>query len=230
MVGNATEKGTTMRNLFSVVLLPAAALLALGGCANTLPANSTAAVPSSPVVVVPSSHVADGTVISPTPYVAPAPAGTVPVVTSNGAVLNVPAGSSVVTTTTTTSGTPGSTTIYAPAQTAGIVPGALPAQLGANEILGLMVDNTASGVASNGQPYYMRFSRDGRVSFREGDFRDAGAWRVTNDNRLCTTMTKTNVGIEQCYGLYREGSNVAFERNGARVGSFTVLSGNPQNL
>src|SRR6185312_8827052 len=128
MVGNATEKGTTMRNLFSVVLLPAAALLALGGCANTLPANSSAAVPSSPVVAMPSSHVADGTVISPTPYVAPAPAGTVPVVTSNGAVLNVPAGSSVVTTTTTT-GAPGAVTTYAPTQTAGIVPGALPAQL-----------------------------------------------------------------------------------------------------
>jgi hypothetical protein len=224
-----------MRTFFSAALLPAAALLALGGCANTLPANSTAAMPPNQVAAMPSSHVADGTVISPTPYVAPAPVGTVPVVTSNGAVVNVPAGSSVVTTTTTT-GAPGAVTsptavtTYVPTQTAGIVPGALPAQLGSNEILGLLVDNTASGVASNGQPYYMRFARDGRVSFREGDFRDSGSWRVTTDNRLCTTMTKTNVGVEQCYSLYREGSNVAFERNGSRVGSFTVLSGNPQNL
>src|SRR6185437_14264479 len=109
-------------------------------------------------------------------------------------------------------------------------PGALPARLGSNEIIALMVGNTATGVASNGQPYYMHFQRDGRVRFREGDFNDSGSWRVTSDNRLCTSMTKTNVGVEQCYGLYREGNNVAFERDGARVGSFTVLSGNPQNL
>lgn len=218
-----------MRTFFSAALLPAAALLALGGCANTLPANSSAAMPSNQVAVMPSSHVADGTVISPTPYAAPAPTGTVPVVTGNSAVVNVPAGSSVVTTTTTT-GAPGAATTYAPTQTAGIVPGALPAQLGSNEILGLLADNTATGVASNGQPYYLRFQRDGRVRFREGDFNDSGSWRITTDNRLCTTMTKTNVGVEQCYSLFREGSNVAFERNGTRVGSFTVLSGNPRNL
>src|SRR6185437_13830442 len=119
-------------------LLPAAALLALGGCANTLPEHSTASVPSS--------QITEGTVISPGPVVAspvvvPAPAGTVPVVTSNGTVVNVPPGSSVVTTTTT--GAPGTVTTYAPTQTAGIVPGALPARLSSNEILGLVNDNTA---------------------------------------------------------------------------------------
>ena len=44
------------------------------------------------------------------------------------------------------------------------------------------------------------------------------------------TLTKINVGVEECYTLYPEGNNVAFERNGTRVGTFTVLSGNPQNL
>jgi hypothetical protein len=200
-----------MRPYFSGALLQAAALLALGGCANTLPERSTAAVPSNPPV-------AEGAVISPTPA---------PVATAPGIV--VPPGSSVVTT-TTTSGTPGSATTYAPTQTAGIVPGALPAQLRSSEILPLVGGNTATGVASNGQTYYVHFLRDGRMRFRENDFRDTGSWRVTSDNQLCSTLTKINAGVEECYTLYPEGNNVAFERNGTRVGTFTVLSGNPQNL
>jgi hypothetical protein len=198
-----------MRPFFAGALLQAAALLALGGCASNLPERSTAVVPSN-------QPVAEGTVISPTPA---------PVTTAPGVV--VPPGSSVVTT-TTTSGAP--VTTYAPTQTAGIVPGALPARLGSREILPLIDGNTATGIASNGQTYYVHFLRDGRMRFRENDFRDDGSWRVTGDNRLCSTLTKINAGVEECYTLYREGNNVAFERNGTRVGTFTVLSGNPQNL
>lgn len=199
-----------MRLFFSGALLQAAALLALGGCASNLPERSTAVVPSN-------KPVAEGTVISPTP----APVATVP-----GAV--VPPGSSVVTT-TTTAGAPGTVT-YAPTQTAGIVPGALPARLSSSEILPLIDGNTATGVASNGQTYYVHFLRDGRLRFRENDYVDSGSWRVTNDNRLCSTLTKINAGVEECYSLYREGNNVAFEHNGTRAGTFTVLSGNPRNL
>ncbi len=43
-------------------------------------------------------------------------------------------------------------------------------------------------------------------------------------------MTRINTGIEQCYALYRDGTNIAFERDGTRIGSFTVLSGDPMNL
>jgi hypothetical protein len=174
-----------------------------------------------------------GTVISPNPPAAattqvitttPAtPGATVPVVTSSG-IVNVPVGTSLVT-------VPGSV-VYVPTQTASIAPGAtLPARLTNNEIATLIAGNTATGVASNGQPYYLYFSRDGRVRFREGDFSDSGSWRVTNDGMLCTSMAKTNVGVEQCYALYREGNNVSFTRpDGAKVGTFSVLAGDPQNL
>lgn len=217
-----------MRTILAGALLPAAAFLALGGCANTLPEHSTAAVPSTQMTTA-------GTVISPSPAVTT----TTPMMMSNGSVVGVPANgtTSVVTTTTTTPGTmpsgtmPPGTVTYVPMQTASVSPGGmLPARLSSGEILSLLADNTATGVASNGQTYYLRFARDGRVRFREGNFNDSGSWRITNDDRLCSTMTKTNVGVEQCYSLYRDGSNVAFERNGTRVGSFTVLSGDPQNL
>jgi glucose/arabinose dehydrogenase len=210
-----------MKTFFARALLPAAALLALGGCASNMPERSTAAVPSG-------TPAPTGTVISPSPVATTAQVVTTPAVTSTGTVVSLPPGTSVVTTTTTPGMAPGVT--YVPMQSASIVPGAgLPARLSGGEILSLMSDNTASGVATNGQLYYVYFLRDGRIRFREGEFRDTGSWRVVND-QLCSTMTKTNPGIEQCYTLNRDGTNVSYERGGARIGSFTVLSGDPQNL
>ena len=216
-----------MKTFYTRALLPAAALLALAGCANTLPEHSRAAVASGTVAQT-------GTVISPGPaYAAPGtttqvvtttgPVATVPVMTQSG-IVNVPVGTSLVT-------VPG-TVVYAPTQTASVRPVAgLPARLSNGEVAALLAGNTASGVASNGQTYYLYFMQDGRVRFREGDFNDAGSWRVSGDGLLCTSMTKTNVGVQQCYSLYRDGTNVAFTRpDGAKVGSFTVLAGDPQNL
>jgi hypothetical protein len=221
-----------MKTSFSRALLPAAALLALAGCANNLPDRSTAAVPSGTMAQT-------GTVISPNPAV-PAQAitttqvtttgpvmtsgmATVPVMTSSG-IVNVPVGTSLVT-------VPGTVT-YVPTQTASMMPvTALPARLSNAEVSMLLAGNTANGIASNGQPYYLYFMQDGRVRFREGDFNDSGSWRVSPDGMLCTSMTKTNVGVQQCYQLYRDGTNVSFTRpDGARVGGFTVLAGDPQNL
>jgi hypothetical protein len=233
----ALRKDHPMTTFFARALLPAAALLALAGCSHTLPENSRAAVPSGAPAVPEGTAAQTGTVISPNPPVPPTvtttqvitttpattPGATVPVVTSSG-IVNVPVGTSLVT-------VPG-TVIYVPTQTASIAPGAtLPARLSNNEIATLVAGNTATGIASSGQPYYLYFARDGRVRFRQGDFSDSGSWRVTNDGMLCTSMTKTNVGVEQCYALYREGTNVSFTRpDGAKVGSFTVLAGDPQNL
>jgi hypothetical protein len=214
-----------MTTFFARALLPAAALLALAGCTHNLPENSRAAVPEgtpaqtgtviSPNPAVPAQPVTTMQVVTPTP--------TVPVVTSSG-IVNVPVGTSLVT-------VPGTVT-YVPTQTASIASGAaLPARLSTNEIATLIAGNTATGIARNGQPYYLYFARDGRVRFREGDFSDSGTWRVTSDGMLCTSMAKTNVGAEQCYALYREGTNVSFARpDGAKIGSFTVLAGDPQNL
>jgi len=218
-----------MRIISACALLPAAALLALAGCASNLPDGSRAAISSS-------SAAPTGTVVTANPVVAPPPAPyvtTTPVVTSNGTVVNVPVNgtTSVVTTTTTPGPAPGTVTTYVPTQSASVTSvTALPPRLSSGEIMSLLAGNTASGVASNGQPYYVHFTRDGRIRFREADFNDFGSWRVTSDNRLCSTMTRTNVGVEQCYSLYRDGTNVSFERDGTRVGSFTVLSGDPMNL
>lgn len=216
-----------MKTFYTRALLPAAALLAFAGCANTLPEHSRAAVSSGTVAQT-------GTVISPGPaYAAPGtttqvvtttgPVATVPVMTQSG-IVNVPVGTSLVT-------VPG-TVVYAPIQTASMRPVAgLPARLSNGEVATLLAGNTASGIASNGQTYYLYFMQDGRVRFREGDFNDAGSWRVSADGLLCTSMTKTNVGVQQCYSLYRDGTNVAFTRpDGAKVGSFTVLAGDSQNL
>jgi hypothetical protein len=183
-------------------LLPAAALLALGGCAGNLPENSTAAAPSTTTAVVTTAPVLTGTLLAPPGTVTYAPAyppATYPQV------------------------------VYPPQVASTVQTVAIPARLTGGEIASLLSDNTASGVASNGQPYYVYFSHDGRARFREVTYNDSGSWRVLGD-RLCTTMTKINVGAEQCYTLYRDGTNVAFERDGARLGSFSVLAGDPQNL
>ncbi len=192
-----------MKTLSAHALLPAAVLLALGGCSGNLPERSTAAVPSTTTTeIVTTVPVVTGTLLAPPGTVTYAP-------------VYPPATYPPV--------------VYSP-QVASTVPTVVvPARLTGGEILTLLADNTASGVASNGQPYYLYFSRDGRARFRETAFKDTGSWRVVGD-RLCTTMTKTNVGVEQCYTLYRDGTNIAFERDGARVGSFTVLAGDPQNL
>jgi hypothetical protein len=224
-----------MRTFSACALLPAVALLAVAGCASNLPNRSTAAVPSGTVapagtVVSPNAVV---TTTTPAPYVT-----TTPVVTSNGTVVNVPVNgtTSVVTTTTTPGPAPGTVTTYTtpgyvPPQSASVTSvTTLPPRLSSGEIMTLLAGNTANGIAGNGQPYYVRFGRDGRLRFREADFNDYGSWHVTTDNRLCSSMEKTNVGIEQCYSLYRDGTNVSFERDGMRVGSFTVLSGDPMNL
>ncbi len=206
-----------MRTFSACALLPAAALLALAGCASNLPEGSRAAVPSGAVAPT-------GTVIT-----APSTT-TTPVVTSSGTVVTVPAGTPPGTTVVTTTTTPGTVT-YVPTQSASVTAvAALPPRLNSTEILGLMAGNTANGIASNGQPYYAWFTRDGRIRFRQGDFSDTGSWHVTTDNRLCSAMTRINTGIEQCYALYRDGTNIAFERDGTRIGSFTVLSGDPMNL
>jgi hypothetical protein len=227
-----------MMTFIARALLPAAALFALAGCANTLPEHSTAAVPSgtvaqtetviSPNPAVPPQALTTTQVVTTTGPMTTGPAtpgqvATVPVMTSSG-IVNVPVGTSLVT-------VPG-TVAYVPTQTASMMPvTALPPRLSNGEVSMLLAGNTASGIASNGQPYYLYFLQDGRVRFREGNFSDSGTWRVSADGMLCTSMTKTNVGVEQCYALYRDGTNVSFSRpDGAKVGSFTVLAGDPRNL
>lgn len=104
-------------------------------------------------------------------------------------------------------------------------------RLTAIEVQTLMTGNTAAGIAANGQPYYAFFRRNGGVEFRQATIVDSGSWRVLPDGRICSTLTNINSGTEQCYALYRNGTNVDYDRpDGNRMGTFTVEAGNPQNL
>jgi hypothetical protein len=104
-------------------------------------------------------------------------------------------------------------------------------RLTAAEVRILIAGNTAAGIAANGQPYYAYFRPDSAVAFRQADLADSGSWRVLPDGRICSTLTRINAGAEQCYSLYRNGTNVDYHRpDGNRVGTFTVEAGDPQNL
>jgi len=104
-------------------------------------------------------------------------------------------------------------------------------RLTAAEVRALMTGNTAAGVAANGQPYFAFFRRGGGVEFRQANLLDSGSWRILPDGRICSTLTRINSGAEECYSLYRNGTNVDFHRpDGNRIGTFTVEAGDPQNL
>jgi hypothetical protein len=187
--------------------LPLAAIFALGACTQTMPAGSTPVATAQPVVAVPVAPVTSTQTVttsfpvSGTQYVVVSPAGAVQPVVQ----------STVVETTTTTLAVPG--------------------RLTATEIFRLMADNTAEGRAGNGELYGSLFRHDGQLMYRQGEYRDRGSWRVSNDGRLCSALTRINSGAEDCYSLYREGANYRFERpDGNKIGTFTVVSGNTWSL
>jgi len=149
----------------------------------------------------------------------PAPASTTTVVTTQsavppgtlvtgpGAVAVVPSsGSSTVTTSTTTVTSP---------------------RLGSLEIQNLLNGSTASGTASNGNPYYAHFQRSGRVDLHQSSATvETGTWHVTDDGQLCSSFSNVNAGAVECYTIYRNGANYVYERpDGNPVGSFVVQPG-----
>jgi hypothetical protein len=185
--------------------LVVAALLALGACVSNdpLPQAGQPAVPTAVVVAQPQ-------------YVTQQYA-TPQYVTSNGVVMApvVPQPTTVV----VANGISGSSD-------------AMPRmRLSAAEVGTLIPGNTAAGIAANGQPYYAFFRRTGGVEFRQATIVDSGFWRILPDGRICSTLTRTNNGAEECYSLYRNGTNVDYHRpDGNPLGTFTVEAGNPQNL
>ncbi|MBV8652997.1 MAG: DUF995 domain-containing protein [Alphaproteobacteria bacterium] len=135
-----------------------------------------------------------------------APTGTV--VTAPGAAPAVPSsGSSTVTTSTTT---------VAPSP-----------RLSSLEVLTLLNGSTASGTASNGNPYYAHFQRSGRVDLHQSSATvETGTWHVTDDGQLCSSFSNVNAGAIECYTIYRNGTNYVYERpDGHPVGSFVVQPG-----
>lgn len=111
-----------------------------------------------------------------------------------------------------------------------VVPGA-PMRLSADEIAAAFTNNTAQGVAADGQPYAAYFTADGQERFRAGAFTDVGTWRVLPDGRFCSALTRLGGGGEECYIMYRSGNAITFQRpDGVTVGSVTVVAGDPLSL
>ena len=107
----------------------------------------------------------------------------------------------------------------------------IPMRMSANEVLSSLPNNTASGYAANGMPYYVYFQPNGQERFREGDVYASGGWRVLADGRLCTQLGRVNGDVEQCYVLSHTGNLVTFQYpDGTQAGSFTLFAGNPQGL
>jgi hypothetical protein len=119
---------------------------------------------------------------------------------------------------------------------AGATSGSSSAVAGARRISGSelrteLADNTVTGVARNGQTFYSWFSPNGALHFQQANLRDTGSWSVNSDGQLCTSLTHVNAGGQSCYAVYRNGNSLTFERtDGAPVGTFTFVPGNPQNL
>ena len=106
-----------------------------------------------------------------------------------------------------------------------------PIQMNSADIQSLLVNNTATGIATNGETYYAWFGPTGQIHFEQGTVRDTGTWRTLPDGRLCSQMARRQSQGEQCYSLYRNGSALTFAQpDGKTVGSFSVLTGNPQDL
>jgi len=106
-----------------------------------------------------------------------------------------------------------------------------PMRMSANEVLASLPNNTASGNAANGMPYYVYFQPNGQERFREGNFSANGVWHVLADGRLCTQLARVNGDADQCYVLSHSGNVVTFQYpDGTHAGTFTLVAGNPQGL
>lgn len=111
------------------------------------------------------------------------------------------------------------------------VPPGTPMRLSATEISTMLANNTAQGVTTDGQPYAAFFSADGQERFREGNFADAGSWRVLPDGRFCSLLPRLSGNAEECYIMYRSGNAITFQRpDGLTVGSVNVVPGNPLGI
>jgi len=180
-----------------------AALVSIAACSDNIP---TAATPPSARAVVTSQLVV--TPAAPEPQVATTVPAVVPPNSTAPVVAAIPGPAIAMT-------------------TAAVVP----ARLTAGELRDVITGNTMSGVARNGRQFYSWFNPDGRLSFRQDEFRDKGEWSISSDGQLCSRLTKTNAGVADCYAFYRNGTyfNVA-RPDGTTISTIAILPGDPRNL
>jgi hypothetical protein len=106
-----------------------------------------------------------------------------------------------------------------------------PMRMSAADISSAFINNTAQGVTTNGTPYAIYFTADGRQRFQQGSFRDSGIWEVLPDGRFCSSLSQVSNGNRECYYMYQNGRVITFERpDGVTVGNVNVVAGDPDAL
>jgi hypothetical protein len=99
------------------------------------------------------------------------------------------------------------------------------------ETMAMLTDHTAMGMTATGAPYELYFTADGREHFRQGNFADAGTWRVLPDGELCMRMPQVSNNAAECYLLAQYGNVVLYQRpDGVDQGSLRLVPGNPNGI
>jgi hypothetical protein len=107
----------------------------------------------------------------------------------------------------------------------------VPRPLTPSETMAALAGNTAIGMTANGAPYQLYFTADGREHFRQGNFADAGTWRVLPDGQLCMRLPQVGSNAEECYLLAQYGNVLLYQRpDGLDQGSLRVVPGNPNGI
>jgi hypothetical protein len=110
-------------------------------------------------------------------------------------------------------------------------PRLVPRPLTPSETMAALTGNTAIGTTATGVPYQLYFTADGRERFRQGNFADAGTWRVLPDGQLCMRMPQVSNNAEECYLLAQYGNLVLYQRpDGLEQGSLRIVPGNPHGI
>jgi hypothetical protein len=90
------------------------------------------------------------------------------------------------------------------------------------EIAGTLVGNTVVGTF-NGKPFRQYFRNDGTTVFqRQGEGRDIGKWRTTDDDEYCAWW---NRGGWSCYWVSRDGDTIVWHYKDKVAYPATLLPG-----
>jgi hypothetical protein len=125
-----------------------------------------------------------------------------------------------------------------PTVPSGVTPGSgsstpmvMRAHLTQSQVVTLLTNNTARGVDTNGRPYDAYLAAGGSFRMDRQGITQAGTWRVLPDGQICSALNNGGAAAEQCYYLTPESNYVRYDRSdGTPLGTFVVVSGNPQNL
>ena len=109
-------------------------------------------------------------------------------------------------------------------------------QLSTEELKKLFPESTQIGIGrktSEGiQKYWLYKRKDGTMIYKFQDgLMDEGSWRITDDDRSCTTFKKLRKGKERCSTIFRIGDNkYKVLRPDGSANEFSLEVGNTRGL